>query len=194
MTAMSTAAIEGEATIGLGLRRRLVGFVRTLRDNGFHVGLAESRDALQVLASPAALRPLLLKAALRCLFCATRSDWQRFDGIFEAYWLRRFLRSVERVSAGSNQSRASLERLFKQGAAQGPTGAPDHVERRAGPDTEELADGRGRREGASRAEALERGAGASDSTCAAPSIAACLTAGRPSSSSGAGASPSRCGS
>jgi len=54
MTAMSAAIDEAEATIGLGLRRRLVGFVRTLRDNGFHVGLAEGRDALRVLASPAA--------------------------------------------------------------------------------------------------------------------------------------------
>jgi uncharacterized protein with von Willebrand factor type A (vWA) domain len=156
MTAMSAAAIgEGEATIGFSLRRRLVGFVRTLRDNGFHVGLAESRDALRVLASPAARQPRSLQSALRSLFCATRSDWERFDGIFEAYWLRRFLRSVERTSAAPSQSRASLERLFKDGAARGPTGAPDHVERRAGPDDEELADGRGRREGASRAEMLE---------------------------------------
>ena len=29
-----------------GARRRLAGFARTLRDNGFHVGLAETRDAL----------------------------------------------------------------------------------------------------------------------------------------------------
>jgi len=155
MTAMSAAIDEAEATIGLGLRRRLVGFVRTLRDNGFHVGLAEGRDALRVLASPAALRPLSLKAALRSLFCATRSDWQRFDGIFEAYWLRRFVRSVERMSTTPSQSRASLERLLKDRTAPGSTGAPDHVERRAGPDGEELADGRGRREGASRAELLE---------------------------------------
>jgi uncharacterized protein with von Willebrand factor type A (vWA) domain len=156
MAAMSAAANgEGEATLGFGLRRGLVGFVRTLRDNGFHVGLAESRDALRVLASPVALRPLSLQAALRSLFCATRSDWQRFDGIFEAYWLRRFLRSVKRTSAAPSRSRASLERLFKDGATPEPTGAPDHVERRAGPDGEEFADGRGRREGASRAEMLE---------------------------------------
>ena len=156
MTAISAAAVdEGEATIGFGLRRRLVGFVRTLRDNGFHVGLAESRDALRVLASPAALRPLSLKSALRSLFCATRSDWERFDGIFEAYWLRRFVRGVERMSAAPSKRRASLERLLKHGTAQGPTGAADHVERRDGADDQELADGRGRREGASRAEALE---------------------------------------
>ena len=40
----------------LGTRRRLAGFARTLRDNGYRVGLAETRDALQVLTSPAALR------------------------------------------------------------------------------------------------------------------------------------------
>ena len=31
----------------LGTRRRLAGFARTLRDNGYRVGLAETRDALR---------------------------------------------------------------------------------------------------------------------------------------------------
>ena len=37
-----------------GAGRRLAGFVRTLRDNGFRVGLAETGDALVILSSPAA--------------------------------------------------------------------------------------------------------------------------------------------
>ena len=48
------AATAREASwppIGAATRRRLAGFVRTLRDNGFAVGLAETRDALSVLAS-----------------------------------------------------------------------------------------------------------------------------------------------
>ena len=69
-------------------RRRLAGFVRTLRDNGFGVGLAETRDALRVLASPAADRRATLQPALRALFSADRSDWQRFDEIFAAWWTR----------------------------------------------------------------------------------------------------------
>jgi uncharacterized protein with von Willebrand factor type A (vWA) domain len=156
MTAIAAEAEdEGGAEIGSNLRRRLAGFVRTLRDNGFKIGLAETRDALRVLASPAALKPRLLKSALRSLFCATPSDWQRFNGIFEAYWLRRFVRSVQRTSAALGESRASLRRVFDPGAAHRPSGGPDHVERRIGPDAEEVPDGRGRREGASRAEALE---------------------------------------
>ena len=59
-----------------------------LRDNGFKVGLAETRDALAILASPAAARPSSLKPALRALFCATRSDWEKFDEIFRGVLAR----------------------------------------------------------------------------------------------------------
>jgi uncharacterized protein with von Willebrand factor type A (vWA) domain len=134
------------------MRRRLAGFARTLRDNGFAVGLAETRDALSVLASPAATRPSQLKPALRSLFCATHSDWQRFDEIFDAYWLGRGVRRVRQVSGVAGESRSSLRRFAESGAPAGEVGTPDHVERRDG--AESPADGRGRREGASRAEAL----------------------------------------
>ena len=148
---MSAAAPE---SIGAAARRRLAGFAATLRQNGFAVGLAETRDALAVLASPAAARPALLKAALRALFCATRSDWQRFDEIFDAWWRGRGIRSVQKISGAASESRASLRRLAEAGAPAGSPGAPDHVERRDGPDHDNPADGRGRREGASRAETL----------------------------------------
>jgi len=72
--------------------RRLAGFAHTLRDNGFRVGLAETQDALTILASPAAARVASLKPALRALFCASHSDWQRFDEIFAAYWHGRGMR------------------------------------------------------------------------------------------------------
>ena len=44
---------EREDSLAAPLRRRLAGFARTLRSNGFRVGLAETSDALAVLASPA---------------------------------------------------------------------------------------------------------------------------------------------
>jgi len=150
---MAAAAIrEGEEGIGPGMRRQLAGFARTLRDNGFHVGLAETRDALVVLASPAATRAALLKSALRSLFCATHSDWERFDAIFDAYWVRRDRHRVRHASTLPSGSVSSFERLPAAGAVPPPSGAPDRT-RRGGDDGE--ADGRGRREGASRAEAIE---------------------------------------
>jgi uncharacterized protein with von Willebrand factor type A (vWA) domain len=152
---MATAATrEPDQTVGAGMRRRLAGFTRTLRDNGFAVGLAETRDALSILASPAAMRPAMLKPALRSLFSATRSDWERFNQIFDAYWLSRGMRSVQKLSGAAPASRPSLRRLPELGAPRGEPGQPDHVERRAGPEGDHPADGRGRREGATRAETL----------------------------------------
>src|SRR5580658_7054164 len=95
----------------LGTRRRLAGFARTLRDNGFQVGLAETRDALQVLTSPAAMRPSSLKPALRALFCATHSDWQRFDEIFDAFWQGRDMRQRQVLSGLPSASHAPARRL-----------------------------------------------------------------------------------
>ena len=137
-----------------GAARRLAGFARTLRDNGFKVGLAETRDALAILASPAAARPSALKPALRALFCATHSDWQRFDEIFDAFWRGRGMRRRQVVSGAPNESRLSGRRLGEAHVPQDALGLPDHVERRPDADSDQSAEGRGRREGASRAENL----------------------------------------
>jgi uncharacterized protein with von Willebrand factor type A (vWA) domain len=145
---------EPDDTIGAGTRRRLAGFARTLRDNGFKVGLAESRDAVAVLASPAAARPSSLKPALRALFCATRSDWERFDEIFDAWWRGQGMRRTRTLAGTPTQSSSALRRLAETQGPQAPTGAPDHVERRDGRDGDTAAEGRGRREGATRAENL----------------------------------------
>src|SRR5215470_4397440 len=110
-------------TIGANVRRRLAGFVRTLRDSGFAVGLAETRDALAILASPAAVTPALLQPALRALFCATHSDWERFDEIFAAYWQGRGVRRAQHAAGISEVGRPSMQR-----PGSGAQGSPDHVE------------------------------------------------------------------
>ena len=138
----------------LGTRHRLAGFAHTLRDNGFRVGLAETRDALQVLASPAALRPTSLKPALRALFCATHSDWERFDEIFDAFWQGRGMRQRRVLSGVPSASHAPARKLAEAHVPQEALGLPDHVERRNDGDGETQAEGRGRREGASRVENL----------------------------------------
>ena len=141
--------------IGTGARRRLAGFSHTLRDNGFQVGLAETRDALAILSSPAAVRPSLLKPALRALFCATRSDWERFDEIFDAYWKGRGMRRVRTLSGTPTESRTSLRRLAEAREQPQSAGLPDHAEHRSGAVADHPATGRHRRQGASRAESLE---------------------------------------
>jgi len=93
--------------IGDAVRRRLAGFVRTLRDNGFAVGLAETRDALRLLASPMAARAELLRQALKALFCATRADWEKFDEIFDAYWQGRGMKRMRPASLSASSPTSS---------------------------------------------------------------------------------------
>jgi len=145
---------EPEDSIGASMRLLVAGFARTLRDNGFKVGLAETCDAAAVLASPATTRPSSLRPALRALFCATRSDWERFDEVFDAYWRGRNIRRVQVLGGAPAESRPAPRRLAQAHASQTPDGTPDHVESREGRDGDHPVDGRGRPEGATRAETL----------------------------------------
>ena len=137
-----------------GARRRLAGFARSLRDNGFRVGLAETRDALQVLTTPAALRPAALKSALRALFCATHSDWERFNDVFDAFWQGRDMRRRQLISGVPGAGHAPPRKLAEAHVPQEALGLPDRLERRSDAGGETPADGRARREGASDAERL----------------------------------------
>jgi uncharacterized protein len=145
---------ERNSSIGPAARRRLAGFARTLRDNGFKIGLAETSDALAVLASPAAARPLSLKPALRALFCATHSDWERFDLIFDAFWQARDMRSRQVLTGAPSASSAAARRLSEAHVPRQALGIPDRLTPRSAGDRDSAGEGRGRREGASRTENL----------------------------------------
>jgi len=144
---------ESARSEGLGTRRRLAGFARTLRDNGFRIGLAETADALGILTSSLATRPSTLKPALRSLFCATHSDWERFDEIFDAYWQGRGIRQARTVTGTALEARAPARHLKDVTPRAEKAGLPDHLERHHdGGDS--VGNGHGKREGASRFENL----------------------------------------
>ncbi|HEY1746582.1 MAG TPA: VWA domain-containing protein [Xanthobacteraceae bacterium] len=137
-----------------GMRRRLAGFARTLRDNGFRVGIAETGDALSVLTSPAAARPTSLMPAMRALFCATHSDWERFDEIFDAFWCGEGMRQRQTLGGHSQGSTLSPKKLAEAHVPEEARGLLDRIERRNESDTDAEGEGRGRREGASSSEKL----------------------------------------
>jgi uncharacterized protein len=133
---------------------RLAGFARTLRDNGFRVGLAETSDSLTVLASPAGARLTSLRPALRALLCATQSDWQRFDEIFDAFWRGEGMRQRQILSGSTQAGNALPKKLAEAHVPEEARGLPDGVERRNEGEADPGGEGRGRREGASSAERL----------------------------------------
>jgi uncharacterized protein with von Willebrand factor type A (vWA) domain len=152
---MGAAAIsQMNPSVGEPMRQKLAGFARTLRDNGFKVGLAETRDALAILASPAASSAASLKPTLRALFCATHSDWERFDDVFDAFWLGRHMRQAQALAGAPNAAPSPKRQHGTPTPSQGEAGLPDRTERRSDAEGDAAADGRGRREGASRAENL----------------------------------------
>jgi uncharacterized protein len=132
---------------------KLAAFLRTLRDNGFAVGLAEGRDAAALMAGGYAAKPGLLRSALKHLFSARKSDWDKFDGIFDAFWLGRRVRSRS-LAVGSSRAanNPSLKSLQDAGArGDGHQSATDQV---PSADDTPHGGGEGRMEGASRAENL----------------------------------------
>ena len=116
--------------IGEPMRLKLTAFAHTLRGNGFKIGLAETADALSILVMSPADKPATLKPALRTLFCATRSDWERFDEIFDAFWLARGIRQARVLAGAAPEGAAPVRALKDVGPRGGKPGLPDHVERR----------------------------------------------------------------
>src|ERR1700737_4323059 len=133
---------------------KLAAFLRTVRDNGFPVGLHEGRDAAALMTAGYIEKPGLLRSAFKHLFSARKSDWDKFDGIFDAFWLGKRGKSrsmtMGSVKAANSPSLKSLQDNTLEPA--GSEAATDQI-----PSTEDAPEergGEGRMEGASRADNL----------------------------------------
>ena len=143
-------ASEEMSEFSLLIATRLGGFLRTLRDNAFAVGMSEGQDAALLMSTDVAEKPDLLRSAFKSLFCARKADWERFDGIFDAFWLGKRVRSRSTISGNSSPSGRS--QTTSSGSAKGGSALADQ-----GPVSDEGADeqsGEGRMEGASCVENL----------------------------------------
>ncbi len=131
---------------------RLAAFLKTLRDSGFAVGLAEGQDAAELMTAGYAAKPGLLRSAFKHLFSARKSDWEKFDGIFDAFWLGKRVRSRSMTTGSSKAANnPSLKTLADSQRSGGET-AMDQI-----PSTDDGGvdrSGEGRMEGASRADNL----------------------------------------
>jgi uncharacterized protein with von Willebrand factor type A (vWA) domain len=141
---------------GTGFVRRMVGFLRNLRDNGIAAGLGEARDALRIAAVLDLSRPGQLRAALKPLLAARREEAQRFDSLFDAYWLRRGVKRGGRP-APAGQSVGQAERRPTLGPVpEGVAALADSVTRAAGDEAHAADSSKLERAGASKVENLAR--------------------------------------
>ena len=131
---------------------KLAAFLRTLRDNGFAVGLHEGRDAASLMAAGYAAKPRLLRSAFKHLFSARKSDWEKFDGLFDAFWLGKRVRSRSITMGSAKTANSPSLKSLRDNKSEraGSEAASDQV-----PSTDEAPQdraGEGRMEGASRAD------------------------------------------
>ena len=133
---------------------RLAAFLRTLRDSGFAVGLHEGQDAASLMVAGYTKSPSLLRSAFKHLFSARKSDWERFDGLFDAFWLGKRARSRSLTMGSAKAANSpSLKTLSDRGSEpRMGDGAMDQIP--SGDGADDNRSGEGRMEGASRADNL----------------------------------------
>ena len=66
---------------------RLTGFAGFLRANGYGVGGADSIRVLETSVQTGILDQQVLRWSLKALLCGRGDEWQRFDALFDAYFL-----------------------------------------------------------------------------------------------------------
>src|SRR6202140_3217060 len=87
---------------------KLAAFLKTLREAGFAVGPREGQDAASLMAAGYAEKPGVLRSAFKHLFSARKTDWDRFDGLFDAFWLGKRVRSRSRTIGPTKASTSPL--------------------------------------------------------------------------------------
>ncbi len=132
------------------IQSRLVEFVRLARDNDFQVGVAEEVDAQRVAASCGIMNPQRLRWGLRALLCSEQQNWERFDELFDAYWLPGNVKSHYQPMPGAAMQSELKGKTNAQNSAQSSIAAADTPGHGDGSDA---ADD-GTREGASAGENL----------------------------------------
>ena len=118
---------ESDAVSAL-VAERIAAFLKTLRDNAFAVGLSEGQDAALLMTAGYVQKPGLLRRAFKHLFSTSRSEWERFDGLFDAFWLGKRVRSRTTVSGTTKPSgNPSLKSLTDNRAKTDGAAATDQV-------------------------------------------------------------------
>ena len=83
---LTVAALE-QSNVGTVLLTRIAGFTSFLQANGYSVGAADSVDIVDTAAQMGALDQAILRWNLKSLLCNRYEEWQRFDALFDAYFL-----------------------------------------------------------------------------------------------------------
>ncbi len=102
---------------------RMGGFIAHLRYNGFAIGPSETRDALAFLEADRMPDARSARLGLKAMLAAGRSDWERFDELFDAYWYGRGVKSLTPAARGAGgASKPNRPPIWDSSLAHAPEG------------------------------------------------------------------------
>ena len=84
---MLTREAAERSDVGTVLLTRIVGFTGFLHANGYGVSAADTVDIVDTAAQTDVLNQPILRWNLKSLLCKRYEEWQRFDALFDAYFL-----------------------------------------------------------------------------------------------------------
>lgn len=118
---MSGVARFAADDASLAPARKIIQFGRLLRDNDYMLDLCAVGDAVRLLDTPDLLSPAAVRGSLRAQFCRSRAELERFDELFDAYWLGRVSerRRVHRRLGNAAESVVDRNGAGQAGAAAG---------------------------------------------------------------------------
>jgi len=129
---MLTIAAAERSNIGNFLLTRIAGFTGFLHANGYGVSAADSVDIVDAAAHTGVLDQPVLRWNLKSLLCNRYEEWQRFDALFDAYFLppnktmfvrRDVTAGTQDVSTAGNDDRAEESQAAEEQAAFDDTNA-----------------------------------------------------------------------
>jgi uncharacterized protein with von Willebrand factor type A (vWA) domain len=85
---MLSTADRSDHQDGAALCARLAGFAGFLRANGYALGAGDLPRVLETAQHVGVFDGLSLRWSLQSLLCSRGAEWRRFDGLFDAYFLR----------------------------------------------------------------------------------------------------------
>ncbi|MGZ2255917.1 vWA domain-containing protein [Roseobacter sp. A03A-229] len=111
-----------------GPAARVAGFVAHLRENGLRLGVAEADVALSALTHVTAARPDDCRRALRAVCTGCKEEAERFDDLFDSFWLdagRVKQRVIPKASSISEDVHSSRDGSGSEASSSGSATAPD---------------------------------------------------------------------
>lgn len=110
-----------------GIAARLTGFLAHLREHGFALGIEEAETALRALEHVCVADPDMTRRALKAVFAGRAEDVERFDALFDAFWLNEG-RVRQRVMPDATQrdgTRSAREDATVRSAGTGRADSPE---------------------------------------------------------------------